>query len=263
LERAWRCPGGLAATLTHYPGAGTHPLHVHDHLQVSFLLAGEMIEEVEGREHFACAGGRGHKPAGARHRDSWGHQGVLMFTLRLWGPQERWEPGWVAGGTPAGIASLVRIFAQEVDSGRREEAATDLLAGVPLSTSATGDPPAWLERARAAIHDAPKLLQISEAAGEGGVNPTHLSRMFRRFYGMPPSIYRRRVLLARAASALVRSQAPLAQVAVQAGFFDQAHLSRVMRAETGLTPAQARAVLTGTDPYNTSMRASLLGLAKQ
>jgi AraC-like DNA-binding protein len=263
LERAWRCPGGLGATLTHYPGAGNHPLHAHDHLQVSFLLAGELIEEVEGREHFACAGGRGHKPAGARHRDSWGPQGVLMFTLRLWAPQELWEPGWIAGGTPAGIASLVRIFAQEVDPGRREEAATDLLAGVPHATCARGDPPPWLERARESIHDAPQLLHIGQAAGEGGVNPAHLSRMFRRFYGMPPSIYRRRVLLARAASALVRSNVPLAQVAVQAGFFDQAHLSRVMRAEIGLTPGQARALLTGADPYNTNRRAALRELAKQ
>jgi transcriptional regulator GlxA family with amidase domain len=68
---------------------------------------------------------------------------------------------------------------------------------------------------------------------------------------MPPSIYRRRVLLGRAACALARSQLPLAQVAAETGFYDQAHLTRVMRSETGLTPAEARALLQKPNTYNT------------
>ncbi len=261
LERVWGRSGAIAATLTHYPGAGHHPLHAHGHLQLSFVLAGDLVEELEGREYFACAGGRGHKPAGARHRDSWGPQGVLIFTLRLWGTDERLEPGWTAATPPGGVAPLIRIFAQEPDPGRREEAAADLLAGtLPLEVPGRA-PPAWLERARASIHDAPELLQIGAAASEGGVDPTHLTRMFRRFYGVPPSVYRRRVLLGRAACALARSHLPLAQVAAQSGFYDQAHLTRVMRAETGLTPGQARALLHGPDSYNTR-RSALRQLTK-
>lgn len=251
MERAWGRPGGIAATLTHYPAAGQHPLHAHDHLQVSFVLAGDFVEELEGREYFACAGGRGYKPAGTRHRDSWGQQGVLIFTLRIWGAEERWEPGWTAACPRRDLARLIRIFAQEADTGRREEAVADLLAGtLPLNVTGRA-PPAWLERARASIHDAPEFMHIAAAASEGGVDPTHLSRMFRRFYGMPPSIYRRRVLLGRAACALARSHVPLAQVAAETGFYDQAHLTRVMRAEIGLTPAEARALLQRPDTYNT------------
>jgi AraC-like DNA-binding protein len=85
--------------------------------------------------------------------------------------------------------------------------------------------------------------------------------MFKRFYGMAPSVYRRRVLLGRAACALARSHLPLAQVAAESGFYDQAHLSRVMRSEIGLTPAEARALLQGSDPYNTK-RAALRELTK-
>lgn len=251
LERAWGRLSEIAATLTHYPGAGHHPLHAHDHLQVSFVLAGEFVEELEGREYSARGGGRGHKPAGARHRDCWGRQGVLIFTLRLWGPDERWEPGWTAAPPPRDLPALIRIFAQEADVDRREEAAADLLAGnLPLGMAGRS-PPAWLERARASIHDSPEFMPIAAAASAGGVDPTHLSRMFRRFYGMPPSIYRRRVLLGRAACALTRSHLPLAQVAAETGFYDQAHLTRVMRTEIGLTPGEARALLQRPDTYNT------------
>ncbi len=251
LERAWGFQGGLAATLTHYPSAGHHPLHAHDHLQVSFVLAGEFVEELEGREYFACAGGRGYKPAGTRHQDSWGSDGVLIFTLRLWASQEQWEPGWTAACPPRDLPGLIRIFAQEADPGRREEAAADLLVATLPLDGVERAPPAWLERARAAIHDAPEHISIAAAASEGGVDPTHLSRMFRRFYAMPPSIYRRRVLLGRAACALARSHLPLARVAAETGFYDQAHLTRVMRSETGLTPAEARALLQTPNTYNT------------
>jgi hypothetical protein len=30
IERAWSLPGALAATLTHFPGDGHHPVHAHD-----------------------------------------------------------------------------------------------------------------------------------------------------------------------------------------------------------------------------------------
>jgi AraC family transcriptional regulator len=67
--------------------------------------------------------------------------------------------------------------------------------------------------------------------------------VFRQFYGSPPSIYRRQVLVGRAVNALIRSSASFAQVAADAGFCDQSHLSRALRTHTGLTPAQLRSLM--------------------
>jgi AraC family transcriptional regulator len=248
LQRAWTCPNGLGATLTHYPAAGRHFLHFHDHLQVSFVLAGWLSEELEGREHVAGGLSRGHKPAGARHSDAWGDEGVLVFTLRLGESLAAAagldaEPGWTSLSGPGDVGALVRSFAEGGDPAAREEAAMDLLACDREAEPVRAEPPLWLRRARDAIHDAPEALGIDQAAREAGVHRAHLSRLFRRHYGVPPSVYRRRLLLCRAAAALVRSEAPLAQVAAEAGFCDQSHLSRAMRADTGLTPALARRLL--------------------
>jgi AraC family transcriptional regulator len=248
VGRAWTCPNGLRASLTHYPAAGRQEAHAHDHLQISFILAGCLNETIEGREHFACGVARGHKPAGARHSDAWGDQGVLVFTLRLDATLTAAacpdvEPGWTPLDNAGEVSGLVRLFSGDGDPARREEAALDLLACPPAPRPAPRRPPRWLERVREAIHDAPDRMLIGEAAAEAGIHRAHMSRLFRAFYGVAPSVYRRRLLLCRATAALARSETPLASVAAEAGFYDQSHLSRAMRADTGLTPAQARSML--------------------
>ena len=248
LQRAWACPNGLAATLTHYPGAARHAPHAHDHLQISFLLAGGMHETLEGRDYAACGVWRGHKPAGAVHSDAWGASGVLVFTLRLDEAYARRvgafdEPGWAPVAEPRLVKRLVRLFAAEAMPQWRAQAAADLFARQSEDERPRAAAPSWLKRAREAIEDDPDGTSIEEAAGAAGIHRVHLSRMFRRFYGVPPSLYRRNLLVARAASALVRSGTPLAQVAADAGFCDQSHLSRAMRSAVALTPGELRALL--------------------
>jgi AraC family transcriptional regulator len=248
LERAWTGPGGLRATLTHYRAAERHAAHAHGHHQVSFVLAGELVERLEGKDHVARSYWRGHKPAGARHSDEWGADGVLVFTLNLddgfaAGACLSAEPGWHAVEEPGTVRSLVRLIASGPGAEIRREAALDLLGADARPASPAGAVPHWLARVRDSIHDSPEVLAIEAAAREAGVHRSQLARMFRRHYGVPPSVYRRRLLLARAADALARSPTPLAQVAADAGFCDQSHLSRALRSETGLTPAQLRRLL--------------------
>lgn len=98
------------------------------------------------------------------------------------------------------------------------------------------------ERAREAI-----------VAGEGtdlvalarllGTTPSHLSRTFRHHVGMTVSRYRNRVRVSRALTAMESGEHDLAGLAVALGFSDQAHLSRVMRAELGSTPGVVRGML--------------------
>jgi AraC family transcriptional regulator len=57
---------------------------------------------------------------------------------------------------------------------------------------------------------------------------------------MPPSRYRREARVQHALRLMAETQAPLAAVAAQAGFADQSHLGRAVRAATGRTPDQLR-----------------------
>ena len=57
----------------------------------------------------------------------------------------------------------------------------------------------------------------------------HASRAFLRSHGMPPQLLRRE-LRCRRALALLAGDAPMAEVAAPAGFSDQSHLNRTLRA---------------------------------
>ncbi|HEX8243425.1 MAG TPA: AraC family transcriptional regulator, partial [Longimicrobium sp.] len=102
--------------------------------------------------------------------------------------------------------------------------------------------PAWLARVRAFLHDEFRsALTAGRIAEVAGVHPVHLARVFRAHHGASLGAYVRRLRLEWAAEALAGSDAPLATVALQAGFFDQSHFSRAFRAHTGVSPGAWRA----------------------
>jgi AraC family transcriptional regulator len=76
-------------------------------------------------------------------------------------------------------------------------------------------------------------------ARELGVSPAYASRALLRSHGMGPLALRRE-LRWRRALALLHGPASLAEIALQAGFADQSHLSKVALAHSGLTPARLR-----------------------
>jgi AraC-like DNA-binding protein len=83
----------------------------------------------------------------------------------------------------------------------------------------------------------PDGITLPQAATRLQVSPGYLIRTFTRAYGLPPHLYLtgRRVELARR---LLLAGEPPAQVATQAGFYDQAHLTRHFRRMVGTTPGR-------------------------
>lgn len=93
---------------------------------------------------------------------------------------------------------------------------------------------------RDVLEDSPtSRIVIEDVAASLQVSATHLNRAFRRHYGISPHRYlvARRVEVARQ---LLLRGVPIGQAAVDAGFHDQAHLSRHFKALTGLTPGAYR-----------------------
>ncbi len=72
-----------------------------------------------------------------------------------------------------------------------------------------------------------------------GVSAAYASRALLRSHGMGPQALRRELRF-RHALALLDSGDRLADIAQQAGFADQSHMTRTVRAHSGLTPSQLR-----------------------
>lgn len=95
-------------------------------------------------------------------------------------------------------------------------------------------------------------LRIADVAEAAGVHPAHLAAEFRRDRGVPLATYVRRLRVEWAAEQLAHTEQPISRIAIQAGFADQAHLTRMFKAGTGHTPARFRrfhrATGTGSRP---------------
>jgi AraC-like DNA-binding protein len=242
------CGDGIIASLAYYTAAGRQRLHSHEFSQVSFLLAGAMQECLEGAEHELHSAAVGYKPAGSRHEDHWGREGALIFSLRLPSdaPAGAACEGWVLHAEPKAVSALVKTCLHAPTIATRGEAVGDLLAlsygrDEPMGART----PPWVEAVRCRINDAPDDVAVETLAEEAGVDRSHLSRAFRRCFGVPPSIYRRRILVARAVQAVAQHQQRFSEVAAQAGFSDQAHMIRTLHDQVGVSPGHLRRMLSG------------------
>jgi AraC family transcriptional regulator len=103
-----------------------------------------------------------------------------------------------------------------------------------------GAVPRWVMEARDYLHDPGEIGSVGELASMVGVHPVTLARGFRRAYGCTVGSYLRWLRLVRAARRLAETDAPLAEVALAAGFADQSHFSNAFRRETGLSPSAFR-----------------------
>ncbi len=83
-------------------------------------------------------------------------------------------------------------------------------------------------------------LTLEQLATLAGLSPSHFVTMFKRSTGVAPHQYVLARRIERARALLADPRLPIADVAAQAGFADQSHLTRVLRRHTGLTPRLLR-----------------------
>lgn len=101
--------------------------------------------------------------------------------------------------------------------------------------------PRWLSHAKDILHDnLADSLTLARIAEMVGVHPVYLASTFRRHFHCTIGDYRRRLRIEFACREICKPHSSLAQVALAAGFANQAHFSRVFKRLMGVTPAEYR-----------------------
>lgn len=84
-------------------------------------------------------------------------------------------------------------------------------------------------------------VSIDDLAKLAGLNPHYLIRCFRQQVGIPPHRYKQHWQLLAAKQAL-HSDKPLADIAIEYGFYDQSHFNRAFKQTFALPPGAYRKV---------------------
>jgi AraC family transcriptional regulator len=253
---------GCVVTLVWFPPSAVLEPHVHDRSTLAVILTGgfdlAFSNRSVGRSRLACPPGTIlTQPAGEEHTNYIGAAGAHGVVL---------QPDRAAGTLPRRcLAALERVnhfrdgpIANAARRVAREMAVPDdltplALEGLVLEMFAeatrlheeTGlgrkELPRWLRRATELVHERfRESLLIEDVAAEAGVHPAYLAAVFRRAHRMPLGDYMRRLRVDWAADQLVGTDLPISMIAAEAGFADQAHLTRWFRRVMGATPGAYR-----------------------
>ena len=247
---------GLILTEKRHLAGERLPPHAHDQAYLCFVLAGSWSERYDGGMRICAPRSVIYHPPGEIHSDSFDREGVRLFDIEL-------DASWLQR-----IAATSHSFAEPhafngshvcttalrlYDEACRSDALSPLvieglmleLLGeclriqVGVSRSA---PPDWIrgiERTLRSDFQAPPAL--GALAAQAGVHPVHLARVFRRQYGQTIGDFVRQCRLDFVCHELVSSKRPVAELAIEAGFADQSHLTKAFRRNLGTTPARYRA----------------------
>jgi AraC-like DNA-binding protein len=106
-----------------------------------------------------------------------------------------------------------------------------------------------VERAAEYIDDNfARPLRLDDICAAAGLSASYLVRAFKKRYGVAPHEYQTNRRIQYSKAQLARRQ-PLADVALEAGFADQAHFQRIFKRLTAATPGQYRATPVATDHW--------------
>jgi AraC family transcriptional regulator len=231
------------------------PWHAHEHACIVMLMEGSFVERF-GHRTISCANPVAlYKPAGERHANEYGRAGARFLIVEIL--PRRLDRLRLCGDVWDGIravqdarmvdlaASLHRELAH-ADAystmsieGLVYEVCAGLGRGCSLDTDSVA--PLWLRRVRDALDESfTQRHCICDLAEQARVHPDHLSRLFRRHFGVLIGTYIRNRRLDWAAKQLATTSASLADLAIRSGFADQSEFTRRFREYHGMTPGRYR-----------------------
>ena len=244
---------GFHMTETAYAPKAIVPDHSHRYACFCLVMQGT-YSEIYRRKAIDCR--PSHllfRPAEEMHADHFGDAGGRCFIIEV---ETQWltrlcepsmdEPVRYQCGSLAWLAMKLRSESQYADDFTPltvEGLMLEMGAEIARRSVKTSERkhPRWLNQAKEILHENfAERMTLSEIARSVGVHLVYLASVFRQHYLCTIGEYTRRLRIEFASHELTRTAAPLADIALKAGFVHQSHFSRTFKRVTGFSPAQYR-----------------------
>ena len=221
--------------------------HAHQRAFISFVIAGTYVEYCGDRAIRCPRGTLVFHPSGEEHSDRFESQEAILLGIEVDDPyvsdQRLFGSRHVMTGPETLVAHQIARELKEqclVSDLVMESLVAELISNCCHGSGRKGTP-RWLGTAIEMVNERYACrLGLTEVAAAAGVHPVHLARQFRLRMGCTFGEFVRRVRIARALAQLRRTSASIAEIAAATGFADQSHLTRLITATVGLSPAAYR-----------------------
>ncbi len=245
---------GLILTEKRHRRGERLPPHAHEQPYLCFVLSGSWRERYDGGVRACAPRSVIYHPPGEVHSDHFDAEGAHLFAIefdtswlrRIEATHPFSEPREFHGGQVSTTA--LRMY----DEARRTDALSPLmLEGLMLELlgacmrSRVAQPrvaPAWVDDVAEVLRDEFRHPpSLGALAARIGVHRMHLARVFRQRLGASVGEFVRQRRLDFVCRELVATDRPVATLALEAGFADQSHLTKIFNRSLGTTPGRYRA----------------------
>jgi AraC family transcriptional regulator len=245
--------GAFYLTETGHPPGYRIPKHSHEMASLYFLIAGSLTEKVRREDVDRKAGELVFTPADVPHSNQFLGQGGHCLIVELH-PALHSRLNYT-NGLPQTLKSfrghtawLTRRLYTEFRFGDAMPLVVEGLILEILGEICRQRPGKFSPRSQRKVSRAREFvdaafsqpISLDDIARAVDLHPVYVARRFRQAYRCSVGEYLRRRRVDYACSQLAAPDKPLAEIAAEAGFFDQAHFTRTFHKLTGLTPGQYR-----------------------
>ncbi len=254
-------PGFSVSILAPTLRAEDVPVHTHQNGSFVLVLAGAYLSSADGAPSVCGASTLIFNPAGTSHRDTFKLASGRFLAVSISDRSYQLAAEGTALPSSAKILdqkhALTTAYGLAQNCAIGESEAPSPMEGLcwELLSNVAGRKIwapqrllPWVKRARELLHDrCNSRLCIGDMAHELGVHPVYFARGFRQAFGCTPGEYFTRCRMHKVMELLRGTNLPLSEIALQAGFFDQSHLTKAFRSHFGLAPHGYRNRLRRTD----------------
>jgi AraC family transcriptional regulator len=232
-----------------YPAGALLPSHSHERAYFCLIRRGGYTETYGRRTRDCRPMTLVFHPPGESHAQQFSGSPVASFNVEIasdWLLSHLDQPAEFHGGPVVALGMKLFHEFQRDDALEIEALAAEILAAVAGHNEkpCAAPQPRWLSDARDLL-DARfrEPLTLSAVAREADIHPVYFAAAFRRFYHRSVGEYLRWRRLEYVRGKLSEAELSLADIALDAGFADQSHLTRNFKRFTGRTPGQYRTFL--------------------